>query len=136
DMLPAAFSVVERALRRGGDAISMHAGPADRGTSRLIGLGFLFTVVAGLLAPLLSRLGWGRTSGSRLAVVGLGMMVAGLGLKAWAMRTLGRFYTRTLRTEADQRGVTTGPYRLIRHPGYLPTLLISVAFAWPTPHPP
>ena len=48
---------------------------------------------------------------------------AGLGLRWWAMVTLGRSYTRTLVTTADQSVATTGPYRLIRHPGYLGSLL-------------
>jgi protein-S-isoprenylcysteine O-methyltransferase Ste14 len=46
------------------------------------------------------------------------------------MHTLGRFYSRTLRTESDQHVVIeTGPYRLIRHPGYTGSLLTWAGFA-------
>lgn len=39
------------------------------------------------------------------------------------MIVLGRFYTRTLTTAGDQSVITRGPYRFIRHPGYLGSLL-------------
>jgi protein-S-isoprenylcysteine O-methyltransferase Ste14 len=61
--------------------------------------------------------------------VGVGVQTLGLGLRAWSMRTLGRSYTRTLRTEGAQRVVEAGPYRLIRHPGYAGSLLIWLGFA-------
>jgi protein-S-isoprenylcysteine O-methyltransferase Ste14 len=51
-------------------------------------------------------------------------MVGGLVLRVWAVRVLGAFYTRTLRTNAGQRIVAEGPYRLVRHPGYLGVLLL------------
>jgi protein-S-isoprenylcysteine O-methyltransferase Ste14 len=51
-------------------------------------------------------------------------MLAGLVLRIWASRVLGSFYTRTLRTETEQHLIAKGPYRLVRHPGYLGTLLL------------
>jgi protein-S-isoprenylcysteine O-methyltransferase Ste14 len=51
-------------------------------------------------------------------------MLTGLALRIWASRVLGSFYTRTLRTEAEQHLIAEGPYRLIRHPGYLGSLLL------------
>ena len=53
-------------------------------------------------------------------------MVVGLGLRIWALRVLGSFFTRTLRTEAEQHLIREGPYRLIRHPGYLGDLLLWI----------
>ena len=46
-------------------------------------------------------------------------MSGGIALRVWAIRTLGRFYTRTLRTAPQQELVREGPYRVLRHPGYL-----------------
>lgn len=45
------------------------------------------------------------------------------------MRVLGASYTRTLRTDDDQRVVDRGPYRLVRHPGYSGSLLTWAGFA-------
>lgn len=44
------------------------------------------------------------------------------------MRTLGSSYSRTLRAEDEQRVVDEGPYRLIRHPGYLGSLFTWTGF--------
>ena len=53
-------------------------------------------------------------------------MVGGISLRIWANRALGAYYTRTLRTGQGQHIVQEGPYRLIRHPGYLGAMLMWV----------
>jgi protein-S-isoprenylcysteine O-methyltransferase Ste14 len=55
-------------------------------------------------------------------------MALGLALKIWAMQTLGRFYTRTLRATTGQPVIESGPYRLVRHPGYLGAILLWMGF--------
>ena len=40
--------------------------------------------------------------------------------------TLGRYFTFTVMTSADQPVVTSGPYRFVRHPGYTGVLLIVI----------
>jgi len=61
--------------------------------------------------------------------VGVGLEAAGLGIRAWSMRTLGQSYSRTLRVEEAQHIVERGPYKLVRHPGYAGSLLIWTGFA-------
>jgi protein-S-isoprenylcysteine O-methyltransferase Ste14 len=56
--------------------------------------------------------------------LGLALEVAGIGLRVWAMRTLRGHYARTLRVVDDQPVISDGPYRLVRHPGYLGVLLL------------
>jgi protein-S-isoprenylcysteine O-methyltransferase Ste14 len=48
----------------------------------------------------------------------------GVGLRWWSFRTLGRYFTFTVMTSADQPIITTGPYRVLRHPSYTGLLLI------------
>jgi protein-S-isoprenylcysteine O-methyltransferase Ste14 len=55
--------------------------------------------------------------------VGLGVMWAGVGLRWWCFRTLGRYFTVTVMTSAHQPVITTGPYRVLRHPSYAGLLL-------------
>ena len=121
----ALFFAIEGALRRGQAATSTAAAPTDRGTTRILGLTYALTLAAGLG---LSRLGLGRVPRQPIASLGLLAMAGGLGLRVWAMRTLGSAYTRTLRVQADQTLVRSGPYRRIRHPGYLASLLVWVGF--------
>jgi len=92
----------------------------------MIGGSFGLTMIGGLLVVLGRR---GRDPG-RLASrrFGLSAMVAGLFLRVWAAHTLGRYYTRTLRVAPDQPVVRAGPYRFIRHPGYLADLALWIGF--------
>ena len=52
------------------------------------------------------------------AVAGIALMWAGFALRAWAVRTLGRFFTVEVTVESDQTLVDTGPYSRLRHPSY------------------
>jgi protein-S-isoprenylcysteine O-methyltransferase Ste14 len=56
--------------------------------------------------------------------VGVSVALAGVGLRAWSVWTLGRHFRREVTIEADQRVITTGPYRWVRHPAYAGNLLI------------
>ena len=57
----------------------------------------------------------------------LAAMVLGLALRTWAVATLGRWFTWNVDVQAGQRVVERGPYRFVRHPGYLGALLTYVA---------
>jgi protein-S-isoprenylcysteine O-methyltransferase Ste14 len=61
-----------------------------------------------------------RLPGSRWipAAAGIAVMWAGFGLRAWAVRTLGRFFRVEVTVDADQTVVDTGPYARVRHPSY------------------
>lgn len=50
-------------------------------------------------------------------------MAAGIGLRFYAIHTLGKYFTVTVRTHQAQRVIETGPYRLVRHPSYSASLL-------------
>ncbi len=49
---------------------------------------------------------------------------AGIGLRLWSFQTLGRYFTFTVMTSADQPVIARGPYRVLRHPSYAAILLI------------
>jgi protein-S-isoprenylcysteine O-methyltransferase Ste14 len=54
---------------------------------------------------------------------------AGVGLRLWAILTLGRFFRGTVHIQEGHRVVASGPYRIIRHPAYSGILLAVVGFA-------
>jgi protein-S-isoprenylcysteine O-methyltransferase Ste14 len=121
----AGFFALEALTREHGSASSLDASPADEGTTGLIVTAF---VLAAAAAPILDRVPTPRLP--RVAgPAGLALEVAGLTIRGWSMRTLGRSYTRTLRTEEQQQAIDTGPYALVRHPGYLGSLLTWTGFA-------
>jgi protein-S-isoprenylcysteine O-methyltransferase Ste14 len=121
----AGFFVQELILRRPGAASSLNASHDDGGTTRRLlassGLAYgLPLVLRRLPLPIMP---------SAAAATGLIMQACGFALRVWSMRTLGSFYTRTLRTTQDQHVVDTGPYRMIRHPGYTGALLVWIGLA-------
>ena len=56
--------------------------------------------------------------------LGLGVIWAGIALRWWCFRTLGHYFTFTVMTSANQPVITTGPYRILRHPSYAGILLV------------
>jgi protein-S-isoprenylcysteine O-methyltransferase len=45
-------------------------------------------------------------------------MGLGVGLRQWAIRTLGYFFVGYVTVQPDHRVVQSGPYRCVRHPSY------------------
>ncbi|HEX3427000.1 MAG TPA: isoprenylcysteine carboxylmethyltransferase family protein [Acidimicrobiales bacterium] len=60
------------------------------------------------------------------AWVGLVFLWCGIALRFWSFQTLGRYFTFTVQTSADQPVITDGPYRVLRHPSYAGILLAVV----------
>lgn len=120
----AAFFALETVTRQPGEASDLAATESDRGTTRLIVAAY---GLATGLAPVLRRLPAGRLPAVS-GPAGVTIMGAGLALRAWSMRALGRYYSRTLRTSSDQVVVQSGPYRVIRHPGYLGSIMVWTGF--------
>jgi len=126
-LLVAVFIIVERMLRKTESAKTFQRGNFDRGSTLLIGTAF----GVGLVLPLLTD---GLDIGPFFSIdpaegfLALAIMILGIGLRVWAARTLGRYYTRTLLTTEEQKVITTGPYARIRHPGYLGNILLWSGF--------
>jgi protein-S-isoprenylcysteine O-methyltransferase Ste14 len=57
--------------------------------------------------------------------LGLSVQIAAVVLRVWSMRTLRGHYARGLRVVEGQPVIQAGPYRYVRHPGYL-----SAVLAW------
>jgi protein-S-isoprenylcysteine O-methyltransferase len=121
----AGFLAIEAAVRPPGEASDLHASQEDAGSTR--GIVAAFALVA-LSAPFLRRIRV-RPLPAACAPLGLAVIAAGLVLRVWSMQTLSEAYSRTLRVTNEQSVVDRGPYRHIRHPGYLGSLLVWTGFA-------
>ncbi len=126
-LLMIVYFVIDARLRRGANAKSYEAGEFDQKTSYQLAITHGAVILTILLSPILNNYQIGQMVGVPIVKwIGFGMMLIGLALRIWAMTVLGQFYTRTLRTTSDQQIVREGPYRLIRHPGYLASLLFWI----------
>ena len=118
-------------LRFGARARSHFATGTDRGTTLAVMAAALVPTVGFVLAMKAGRSTWVPVWFREPQLPGMpltawcGVAVGGLGilLRLWAVLTLRERYTRTLMTHDDHAVERHGPYRWIRHPGYLGSLL-------------
>ncbi|WP_013590043.1 methyltransferase family protein [Paraburkholderia phenoliruptrix] len=93
------------------------APPEDRGTAKQLVWTVYLTLLAGMVESLTlhypESMAW-----DAFAVGAFGVAIAGALLRAWAVAALGRFFTWHVRVQSGQQVVSSGPYRLVRHPGY------------------
>jgi protein-S-isoprenylcysteine O-methyltransferase len=99
------------------------AAPQDRASKLILVVGVWLSVALGIgLAFAVPQAAF-RGGRSLLVVVAIFLMLAGLALRWYAISVLGRSFTVTVLTQAGQRVMDRGPYRLIRHPSYAGSLL-------------
>ena len=82
-------------------------------------------VIAGLDR---GRYHWSDSVPDWLQALGLAALAAGYALALWAM-VINRFFSSVVRIQSDrgQHVIDTGPYAVVRHPGYLAAGFIMVA---------
>lgn len=56
----------------------------------------------------------------------MGLIWAGMALRLWAVRTLGRFFRTTVFVQNDHQLITAGPYAVLRNPSYTGSLVSAV----------
>ena len=88
----------------------------------------VWTVVATVMLHRGSRIAPAAGIGNGIAVfvVGMSLLVAGAALRWASFWALGQYFTFTVDVGGDQRVVTAGPYRVLRHPGYAGGLLAMI----------
>ncbi len=113
---------------------AIHAKRAVRATPWWQGAGVrLLLVVAALMLTRLLRLHhvfFKRPSSMVVNIVGISLCVAGLSFAVWARVNLGRNWGTPMSLKHGHELVTTGPYRLVRHPIYTGILVALVGTAF------
>jgi len=120
-------------------AFMLHTSPAtiaERGRPKEMKdwdkvVGGLWGLAQSLLLPLMAgldvRFGWTRELSIPWHVVSAVVFAAGLGLFGWAMKTNTYFSTVVrIQTDRGQTVCSSGPYRFVRHPGYVGAILQAV----------
>ena len=83
-----------------------------------------------ILAGLDQRYGWTGSFPLSAQMAGMSLCVLGGGLFFWAMASNG-FFSQVVRIQTDRNHTvaSTGPYRRVRHPGYLGMILFEVGLS-------
>jgi protein-S-isoprenylcysteine O-methyltransferase Ste14 len=116
---------IQSEIRFGAKARTITAGPEDRGSTWAVGLSSAVPVLGFILA-MKTRVSPGlrvMPGMPHVAWVGVGVGVLGLLIRLWSVLTLRDRYTRTLLVGTSHPFERGGPYRFVRHPGYLGSVL-------------
>ena len=137
--------MVQSEVRFGRAARGSRPGAADRGSTWAISyavvvpvLGLVFAIKSALSPASRGLAFFGPSSPAALpgmpalAWIGVAVGALGLPLRLWAVLTLRERYTRTLLVHENHAIERRGPYRLVRHPGYLGSLLTMNGIALAT----
>jgi protein-S-isoprenylcysteine O-methyltransferase len=99
--------------------------PEDRGTATQIVWTVYLTQFMGVIESVFFRypesLAWTPLTSAMLVLT-----VAGALFRAWAVSELGKFFTWHVRVQEGQKVISTGPYRLVRHPSYTGAIFLYV----------
>jgi protein-S-isoprenylcysteine O-methyltransferase len=101
----------------------------DRGSLRLLSV-VIYVCIA--LGAWLSWHGIGAFPApwrARLLLAGIGLMLAGMAFRAWAITVLARQFTVDVSIRPDHELIQRGPYRWLRHPSYTGALATFTGFA-------
>jgi protein-S-isoprenylcysteine O-methyltransferase Ste14 len=93
--------------------------------------GLLFAIIAAFVLPRLpifSFVNFAPVS-PVLSTIGVILTVVGMAFLVWGRQSLGRNWSQTVAAKQDPELVTTGPYRLVRHPMYAGGLLACIGSA-------
>ncbi len=101
----------------------------DAGTLRVLHATIALSVGAGVWLSMLGVWRFAPMLHPWLPWTGVGLMAAGLLLRAWAVRVLARQFTVDVSVRPDHELVRRGPYRLVRHPSYTGALATFLGFA-------
>jgi protein-S-isoprenylcysteine O-methyltransferase Ste14 len=116
-------------------AFSMKKGQGRIAWSRELRIRLVIVAVAVVLLVRLGAFrGYGVKTDPWLAGIGLAFFALGLGLAVWARVHLGRNWGTPMTQKVEPELVTSGPYRLARHPIYSGILIAgigtAVALSW------
>ncbi len=125
--MPSASLALFGALVLAWIAIEAIATPVDRPSAGTLALATGLLVLAGHVAGVIEHVATARSWNGALPVGGA-LAAAGIALRAWAIVSLGDGFVSALAARRIAR-VTTGAYRIMRHPSEVGLALCSLGLA-------
>jgi protein-S-isoprenylcysteine O-methyltransferase Ste14 len=92
---------------------------SDFATCQVYAFGQAFTFLSALWFPSV----WRAPNAAHF--LGLSIFLLGVFYRSWAIWALGQFYSHRVRILSQHRIVSSGPYRLTRHPAYAGMILLN-----------
>ena len=109
---------------------NLSSGVREDRANRWVLVAFLvLTLLAGYLPAYTDRTELWTLDGDAVRWLGVGLFATGGGLRIWAVFVLGHRFSGLVAIQPGHTLVTTGVYRVIRHPNYLGLLVNSLGWA-------
>lgn len=99
---------------------------AEKKSFYFIGLAIPVSILTGIA---LRMIGIGNFSVDHLTWLqwlSVVVYLIGLAIRSWSLRLLGKYFSRDVEVESEQDLVSSGPYRILRHPSYLGLFLLTL----------
>lgn len=98
------------------------------------GYSVILIIAMSLISTIIPILDWSYFSGAShsntaATVVGFIVLWTGVLLRNYSIKLLGKHFTPTIQLQKNHLLITSGPYKVIRHPSYLGALLAIVGIA-------
>eukprot|EP01095_Lingulamoeba_sp_RSL-Kostka_P009507 TRINITY_DN3307_c0_g1_i1.p1 TRINITY_DN3307_c0_g1~~TRINITY_DN3307_c0_g1_i1.p1 ORF type:complete len:204 (+),score=27.66 TRINITY_DN3307_c0_g1_i1:54-665(+) len=131
--------ITEKVLREK-SATSMKGGNNDKNTTNFTLITLISVIFLPIIYDLLFRSGlmpnlnnlflanFNESLLFNYYIVSCLIIITGIIVRWFAMKELGEFFSRTLKTTKNQRVIKTGIYKFVRHPGYLATTLAHLGY--------
>ncbi len=120
------LGILASLLQPGYNPITITAKAKDKATGAQI----IWSVYLTQLLAILEATYWrypASVQWNAITTVALIVAIGGLALRTWAVLMLGPLFTMHIDIQQDHKVVTTGPYRIVRHPSYLGAFIMYVA---------
>jgi protein-S-isoprenylcysteine O-methyltransferase Ste14 len=113
---------VQAEIRFGAKARATRGGPSDRFSTMVLSLAMLVPLL-GFIFAMKGRIPTTLPGMPATAWAGVILGASGFALRLWSLLLLRERFTRTLLVQSGHQIERSGPYRYVRHPGYLGSLL-------------
>jgi len=111
---------------KGGREGAKRADSKDSGSMRVLLGGMWIALFVAYLLAFVKSWSFPRSAQLPLFVIGVLMIFLGSVLRRYCWRTLGEYFTGDVRARPDQPVISSGPYRLVRHPSYTAGMMMFI----------
>lgn len=111
---------------KGGREGAKRADSKDSGSMRVLLGGMWIALFVAYLLAFVKSWSFPRSAQLPLFVIGVLMIFFGSVLRRYCWRTLGEYFTGDVRARPDQPVISSGPYRLVRHPSYTAGMMMFI----------